>query len=165
LLGKTDEDSLDDFRDVYDFDEAFDVFNVKKQMSHAHTVRIYYHDTDCGGVVYYANYLLYLEEARTEYFEALGISVKELAEAGTLFVVARQEIDYKAPGRYGDVLSITTRFTQASSVRLIAEHEIRNQQQKILVTAKTVMVCVDKSIRPKEIPGNFIAQLKEAGAL
>jgi acyl-CoA thioester hydrolase len=57
--------------------------------------KIYYHHTDCGGVVYYANYLEFLEEARTEFFVARGILIPELIRQGRFFVVARQEIDYK----------------------------------------------------------------------
>ena len=58
-------------------------------------IKIYYHHTDCGGVVYYAKYLEFLEEARTEFFDHRGILVKELIKQGVLFVDARQEIDYK----------------------------------------------------------------------
>ncbi|MFH1640541.1 MAG: YbgC/FadM family acyl-CoA thioesterase, partial [Candidatus Omnitrophota bacterium] len=86
-------------------------------------VRIYYHHTDSGGVVYYANYLKFLEEARTEYLEERGISVKELSEKGILFVVARQEIDYKYPAFYGDTLSVKTLLTEISGVKLVFECE------------------------------------------
>ena len=65
---------------------------------------IYYHDTDSGGVVYYANYLKYLEEARTEYFRSKFQELKTLAERGVLFVVARVEIDYRSPAKYGGIL-------------------------------------------------------------
>lgn len=77
-------------------------------------IRIYYHDTDCGGVVYYANYLKYMEEARTEFFEQRGLSLKELTKNQTLFVVIRQEIDYKTPAFYGDILEITTTLVNVS---------------------------------------------------
>ena len=81
-------------------------------------IKIYYHHTDCGGVVYYAKYLEFLEEARTEFFNEKGISIKKLTQQGILFVVARQEIDYKAPAFYGDVLSIDTRVINTSRVKL-----------------------------------------------
>ncbi|HPP13356.1 MAG TPA: hotdog domain-containing protein, partial [bacterium] len=58
---------------------------------------VYYHDTDAGGVVYYASYLKHLEEARTEFFRSLGIDLKKLAQQDTYFVVARIEVDFKAP--------------------------------------------------------------------
>jgi acyl-CoA thioester hydrolase len=97
--------------------------------------RIYYHHTDCGGVVYYANYLNFLEEARTEYFALKGASIKQLADSGTMFVVARQEVDYKLPAVYGDELDIIT-----------------HQNKQLIVKAKTILVCVDKHLKPQAIP-------------
>ena len=114
--------------------------------------KIYYYDTDCGGVVYYANYLKYLEEARTEFLEERGILVKDLIEQGTFFVVARQEIDYKLPARYADVLEIETRLTDTSGVRANFEYEIRNQNNQTVAKAKTVLVFVDINLKPKLIP-------------
>ena len=114
--------------------------------------RIYYHHTDCGGVVYYANYLKFLEEARTEYFELKGASIKQLADSGVMFVVARQEVDYKLPGKYGDDLEILTQIGAVTGVRIEFLHEIYNQNKQIIVKAKTVLVCVDKNLRPQAIP-------------
>ncbi|MBM3244865.1 MAG: YbgC/FadM family acyl-CoA thioesterase [Candidatus Omnitrophica bacterium] len=122
--------------------------------------KIYYHDTDCGGVVYYANYLKYMEEARTEYFEERGLSIKELAGSGTLFVVAHQEIDYKFPAVYGDVLEISTRFTEVKAVKLTVEHEVKNQEDKLICTNKTILVCVGQDIRPKAIPPEVSSKFK-----
>jgi acyl-CoA thioester hydrolase len=115
-------------------------------------VRIYYHHTDSGGVVYYANYLKFLEEARTEYLEERGISVKELADRGILFVVARQEIDYKYPAFYGDTLFSNTLLTEISGVKLIFECEILNQSKRIVSSAKTILVCIGKDFKPQAIP-------------
>ena len=128
-------------------------------------VKVYYHDTDSGGVVYYANYLKYLEQARTEFLADHGISVKELADAGTLFVVTRQEVDYKAPAFYADELTVTTGVTPAGPVRFVFVHEIRNQHAVAVAAARTTMVCVDRQIRPKAIPAPIIAALKEGHAL
>ena len=114
--------------------------------------RIYYHDTDCGGVVYYANYLKFFEEARTEYFALKNASIKQLADSGTMFVVARQEVDYKFPAKYGDELDIQTQIGATSGVRIEFLHEIYNQDKQIIVKAKTTMVCVDKNLRPQAIP-------------
>jgi len=114
--------------------------------------KIYYHDTDCGGVVYYSNYLKFLEEARTEFFGEKGFSIKELAEKGTMFVVARQEIDYKAPAAYGDILDIKTRIAETSTVKIVFENEIYNQDNRLLTKARTILVCVDKNLKPQAIP-------------
>ncbi len=115
-------------------------------------IKIYYHHTDCGQVVYYAKYLEFLEEARTEFFEDKGISIKELIKQGILFVVARQEIDYKAPAFYADTLYIDTRTTNISRVKLEFEYEIKNQNQQTVCMARTVMVCVDSHFKPQAIP-------------
>lgn len=114
--------------------------------------RIYYHHTDCGGVVYYANYLKFLEEARTQYFEEKNASMKLLADSGTMFVVARQEIDYKFPAKYGDELDVQTQIGAITGVRIEFLHEIYNQEKQIIVRAKTILVCVDKNLRPQAIP-------------
>ena len=114
--------------------------------------RIYYYDTDCGNIVYYANYLKYLEEARTEYFDSLNMSVGALAEMNVLFVVARQEIDYKHPARYGDTVEARAFVASVSRASLVFEYDVRNQDGKELIKAKTVMVCVDRDIKTKQIP-------------
>ena len=113
--------------------------------------KIYYHDTDCGGVVYYANYLKFFEEARTEFFSERGLSIKELADAGTMFVVARQEIDYKLPAFYGDMLDVGAAISNISAARIDFEHEVKKNGQ-LIAKAKTIMVCVDKTLKPKTIP-------------
>lgn len=114
--------------------------------------RIYYHDTDAGGVVYYANYLRYFEEARTLLFEEKGISLGRLSEEGVLFVVARQEADYKAPAVYADELEISSLITEVSNVRIHFEHTVKNQDGKLLVQAKAVLVCVSSELRPQALP-------------
>ena len=116
---------------------------------------IYYHDTDCGGVVYYANYLKFFEEARTEFFAKKGFSIKELADSGTLFVVARQEIDYKAPAGYGDILEIKVKVGQLGAAKIIFEHETINQNGQLLNMAKTILVCVGRDFKPKAIPDDI----------
>lgn len=115
-------------------------------------VKIYYHHTDCGGVVYYANYLKFLEEARTEFLAEKGISVKEFAKEGLLFVVARQEIDYKLPAFYADTLEIDTRINEVGRASIGFDYEIRNQNNQIVSKAKTILVSVDKNLKPKIIP-------------
>jgi acyl-CoA thioester hydrolase len=126
-------------------------------------IRIYYHHTDCGGVVYYANYLAFLEEARTEFFEQSGYSIKELTERGVLFVVGRQEIDYKCPARYGDILEVKSHVSGNSAVRLDFDGEIRNQDGVLVSKAKTVLVCVDRNFKPQAIPADILEKIKPKG--
>jgi len=122
-------------------------------------VRIYYHDTDCGGVVYYANYLKYMEQARTEFFEERNIIIRDLAKSGTLFVVARQEVDYKSPAFYGDILEVGTKVGNISTVKIEFLHEIKNQNGQLICNAKTIMVCVDGNIKPKAIPEDLKSKI------
>ena len=122
-------------------------------------VKIYYHHTDCGGVVYYATYLKFLEEARTEFLEQRDISIKNLARQNTLFVVSRQEISYKAPAFYADALQIDTRLINASGTRIEFEYEIKNQNSQLICAAKTVMACVGSDFKPKAIPQQILKRL------
>lgn len=115
-------------------------------------VKIYYHHTDCGGVVYYANYLKFLEEARTEFLLEKGVSIKDLSKSGVLFAVIRQEIDYKSPAFYADTLNIDTRISNTSKVKIEFEHQIKNQQDKIICQARTLLACVDANFKPLPIP-------------
>ena len=123
--------------------------------------KIYYHHTDSGGVVYYANYLKFLEEARTEFFAEKGFSVKDLAQSGTMFVVARQEIDYKAPAVYGDILEVRAKVAELSAVKIIFENEIYNQNNQLITKAKTILVCVDNDLKPKAIPSEIRSKLSQ----
>ena len=123
-------------------------------------VKIYYHDTDCGGVVYYANYLKYLEEARSEYFEERGLIIKDMLKDGIGFVVARQEIDYKSPAFYGDTLEVKTRVTDASLTRVNFEYDIVKGSGSLVASAKTVIVFVNKALKPKRIPEEILKKLE-----
>ncbi len=121
--------------------------------------KIYYHDTDCGGVVYYANYLKYLEEARTEFLLLRGIELPKLAERDLLFVVGRVEIDYKAPARYQDKIAISARVeeTRLSAVRFYQEV---SRDGLLLVTARTILVCVGGNFKPKKLPEEIKLRLE-----
>jgi len=121
--------------------------------------KIYYHDTDCGKVVYYANYLKYMEEARTEYLAERGVSIKDLVEKGAYFVVAHQEIDYKAPAFYGDILEVSTKIACVFTVKIEYEHEVKNQQGQAICVGKAILVCVDNQIKPKSIPEDIRQKL------
>jgi len=127
--------------------------------------RIYYHDTDCGGVVYYGNYLKYLEEARTEYMEQRGLSVKQLMDLGILFVVYRQEVDYKFPAFYGDVLEIETKVLSMSEIKTEFEYTIRNQDGRITTRAKTVMVSVNRNFEPQSVPKELRDKMLQPAAV
>jgi len=112
---------------------------------------IYYHDTDCGGVVYYANYLKYMEEARTEYLLTRGVELPRLAEKNIWFVVARVEIDYKAPAHYQERLKVSARVEEVrlSTVKFFQEVK---KDGALLAKATTLLVCVGKDFKPVSVP-------------
>ncbi|MBQ3666466.1 MAG: acyl-CoA thioesterase [Elusimicrobiaceae bacterium] len=105
---------------------------------------IFYHDTDCGNVVYYANYLKYFEEARTIYMQEKGYSIVELMQREKYFVVARQEVEYKYPVRYGDVITVDTKVLEISDIKIVFENTITNQNGRLCTKGKTTLVCVNK---------------------
>ena len=124
-------------------------------------IKIYYQDTDCGGVVYYANYLTYFERARTEWMTDKGISVKNLAEQGTLFVVSHAEADYKSPAKYGETIIIQTQLDSAAGVRLELSYKIEEKDTKrLIVTGKTTLVCVNLNMKPQRIADDIVKKLK-----
>lgn len=129
-------------------------------MNHFMDVKVYYEDTDCGGVVYYANYLRYMERARTEYLAGRGLSVKALADAGTIFMVLRAEIDYKSPGRYGDIIEIETWVRDASRATMVFEHLMREKASgRILTECRAKVVYVDPAGKPRRISQEFVDKI------
>lgn len=120
--------------------------------------KIYYHDTDCGGVVYYANYLKYLEEARTEYMLERGIDLKSLTERGIVFVVKNVNIEYKFPARYGDILTIATHNPKVKSVSMEFYQEVK-KDERLIVQAKTTLASIDKNFGPAPVPEEIVRAL------
>ena len=120
--------------------------------------RIYYHDTDAGGVVYYARYLEHLEEARTEFMRSRGIDVAALAAGGIIFPVVHLEIDYKSPARYGDVVRIHVRPEKIGNASLAFAQEIRRGETTILI-ARTVWACVTRDLKVQRLPEDFRTKL------
>ena len=129
-------------------------------MNHTMDVKIYYEDTDCGGVVYYANYLRYMERARTEYMASRGYSVKKLMDEGTIFMVLRVEIDYKAPARYGDTIEIETWVRDAGRVTMFFEHIMREKTSgRVFVECRARVVYVDSNGRPKRLSEEYVEKI------
>jgi acyl-CoA thioester hydrolase len=124
-------------------------------------IRIYYEDTDCGGIVYYANYFKYFERARTHYLEGHGLSVADLLKEGTQFVVAHAHADYKSPARYGDTLSIETWLRDRSRASLTFAHAIRERSSgRLLVEGTATLVSVDLEGRPKRLAASLLERLE-----
>ena len=109
---------------------------------------IFYHDTDCGGVVYYGNYLKFFEEARTLYMQEKGFSIPALMQRGLFFVVARQEVEYKYPVRYADEIEVSTKILEVSDIKIVFENIITNQNGRLCTKGKTTLVCVNTDGMP-----------------
>jgi acyl-CoA thioester hydrolase len=116
-------------------------------------LRVYYEDTDVGGVVYYANYLKFLERGRTEWLRSKGFSMSAVAaEHRVHFVVQRAEIDFVQPARLDDALVVTCELARASHARLVLEQVVQKGDQ-VLARAKIVLACLTTDTwRPAPMP-------------
>ncbi|GAB6141829.1 tol-pal system-associated acyl-CoA thioesterase [Methylosoma difficile] len=119
-------------------------------------IRVYYEDTDAGGVVYYANYLKFFERARTEMLRAAGFEQDQLlAEQGVLFVVRSVQADYLTPARFNEQLLVHCEITEAKKASLTFAQMI-SRGDAIVCKALVRIACLDaKTMRPKAIPENL----------
>ncbi len=127
-------------------------------------VRVYYEDTDLGGVVYYANYLRFLERARTEWLRSLGCDQTELLEQrGLLFMITGVEIRYRKPARFNDRLCVTAELARRRRVSMRFSQTIYrdDSQQERLVEASVDAACVEAaSLSPRPIPEQLLAAME-----
>ncbi len=116
-------------------------------------VRVYWEDTDAGGVVYYANYLKFLERARTEWLSHLGLEQDQLArEAGVVFVVRRVEADYRSPARFNDRLVVRCELAELGNASLVMDQQVL-RGESLLLQARVKVACVDSAnFRPVRMP-------------
>ena len=125
------------------------------------TIRVYYEDTDAGGVVFYANYLKFFERARTEWLRAAGIGQQLMTETyGVVFVVKNTSVDYHAPARLDNELNLTVvveRVGRASVQFVQQAWRIDGEKRELLATGRIKVGCVDtQSFRPSEIPHDVL---------
>ncbi|MDO9106792.1 MAG: tol-pal system-associated acyl-CoA thioesterase [Methylovulum sp.] len=130
-------------------------------MSFTWTVRVYYEDTDAGGVVFYANYLKFFERARTERLRALGYEQDELlAKEGLLFVVRSVQVDYLSPARFNELLQVSADVAVAKHTSLTFAQLI-TRGADVLCSGQCRVACLDAgTMRPKAIPKYLLEQLK-----
>jgi acyl-CoA thioester hydrolase len=124
-------------------------------------VRVYYEDTDAAGVVYYANYLKFMERARTEWLSALGFDVAALArEARVAFAVHRADVEFIAPARLSDRVDVTVALVERGRASLVAEQQVRRGDVTI-ARGRITLACVDaQTLRPARIPPALAARLE-----
>ena len=123
-------------------------------------VRVYYEDTDCGGIVYYANYLKYFERARTHYLETHGLSIATLVQEGTEFRVTRAELAYRSPATYGEILVVETTVAADRRISLTFSHVIRERtSERMIVEGSATLVAVDTKGKIKRLPPPILEAL------
>jgi acyl-CoA thioester hydrolase len=125
-------------------------------------VRVYYEDTDAGGVVYYANYLRFFERARTEMLRAMGYEQDELiVNEGIIFAVRSVQADYLSPARFNELLAVSAKVILAKKVTLTFEQLI-TRGDDVLCKSIIRIACLDaETMRPKAIPENLIRAVNE----
>lgn len=128
-------------------------------MVHEFSVRVYYEDTDMGGIVYYANYLRYIERARSDWVRTLGVDQNAMREGdGVVFVVRRIEADYLKPAKFDDALLVRTVVKAVTGVRLILSQEVVRGAD-LLFRAEVTVVCIGADGAPARLPANIRRQI------
>lgn len=121
-------------------------------MDHEFPIRVYYEDTDMGGIVYYANYLKYIERARSDWVRSIGIDQNAMREDdGVVFVVRRVEADYLQPAKFDDELIVRTATKFVTGVRLIMTQEVY-RGEVLMFQAEVTAVCVGEGGAPARLP-------------
>lgn len=124
-------------------------------MTHSFPVRVYYEDTDLAGIVYYANYLRYIERARTEWVRGLGVDQVALKrDEGVVFAVRHLEADYLAPARFDDALTVETRLVSVSGARIVLGQDVRRAGEP-LFAATVTLVALNEAGQPTRLPANI----------
>ena len=118
---------------------------------HIFTCRVYYEDTDLAGIVYYANYLKFIERARSEWVRTLGVDQVALKEQGVVFAVRRVEADYISPAKFDDVLTIETEMVSKTAARLILDQRVLREGAE-LFRARVTLVALTPDGRPTRLP-------------
>ncbi|TKW66392.1 MAG: tol-pal system-associated acyl-CoA thioesterase [Paracoccus denitrificans] len=119
---------------------------------HRWPVRVYYEDTDMAGIVYYANYLKFIERARTEWTRALGIDQTRLkADEGAVFAVRRIEADYLSPAVFDDQLIVSTEVARLTPARIELDQKVL-RGENVLFDARVTLACLGPEMRPRRLP-------------
>ena len=130
-------------------------------MTHRFALRVYYEDTDLAGIVYYANYLKFIERARTEYVRALGIDQARLkADQDIVFAVRRVEADYLKPAVFDDELIVATRVVARTEARIMMEQVVLRDDET-LFSADVTLVALTGAGRPARLPAAIRRLLAE----
>ncbi|KAF0171929.1 MAG: acyl-CoA thioester hydrolase [Rhodobacteraceae bacterium] len=129
---------------------------------HSFALRVYYEDTDLAGIVYYANYLKFIERGRTEWVRGLGVDQTRVkADQGIVFAVRRVAADYLRPAKFDDELVVTTEVLAIGGARIVLRQEVLRGVER-LFTAEVTLVCLTDSGAPARLPPLLRAVLQPA---
>jgi acyl-CoA thioester hydrolase len=129
-------------------------------MSHTFPIRIFYEDTDMAGIVYYANYLKYIERARSDIVEQLGLDQRAMRDADIVFVITRVEADYIAAARFGDRLEVRTTHHAKGAVRWMFDQDVL-LEDRVIFRAKVTAVCMTTAGKPTRLPAKLRSTLTD----
>lgn len=125
-------------------------------------IRVRYGETDQMGYCYYGNYAQYFEVGRVETLRAIGLSYREIENQGIILPVSEFSVKYLLPAYYDDELKVKTKISEIKGARISFDYEIRNENEKLIATAHTVLVFVDKlTMRPISAPESFLNVIKQ----
>jgi len=139
------------------------IFGAMSEQIKQFPIRVYYEDTDAGGIVYYANYLKFFERARTEFLRSLGVEQQSFLKQNLGFVVRRVEMDNIASAKLDDLLTVTTEISELKKASLSFTQSISNQNNQLLCQAKVLVACVNLArSRPCAIPPVILGAFNRA---
>lgn len=132
-------------------------------MSFKFPIRVYYEDTDAGGIVYHANYLKFCERARTEYLRYLGIEQDTYLKQNIAFVVKTMEIDFRFAARFNEMLSVVTNLVRVKRASVEFLQQVVNENEQLVFVAKVQVACINSSeMKPMAIPTDILEVLQSA---
>ena len=129
---------------------------------HIHPIIVYYEDTDMAGIVYYANYLRYIERARSTIVEELGVDQNAMRAEGLVFAIRRVEADYIGAARLGDRLEVVTTHWSESPVRWMFRQEVQ-RDGAVIFKADVTAVCMTTAGKPTRLPAKIRALVHNSG--
>lgn len=121
---------------------------------HSFPIRVYYEDTDMAGIVYYANYLRYIERARSDWVREIGIDQLAMKAQGVVFAVRRVEADYIQPARFDDALDVHTALVKLKPARMIMAQKVLRGDD-VLFTADVTIACIGAGGKPVRLPAEL----------
>ena len=123
-------------------------------MAHTFPIRVYYEDTDMGGIVYYANYLKFIERARSDWVREMGIDQNMMRDEGVVFAVRRAECDYLMAAKFDERLEVRTTVQSVSGARLVMDQQVYRDKDLIFAATVTI-VCINAAGQPARLPANI----------